>query len=60
MKRFFVFLSVLTSMFGSAPVCVAQIQSSVVSKPVTNVWYQSAGFWVWPVLHDKAQSSVLV
>lgn len=60
MKRFFVFLSVLTSMFGSAPVCVAQIQSSVVSKPVTNVWYQSGGFWVWPVLHDKAQSSVLV
>ncbi len=39
---------------------VAQTQTNVVSKPVQNVWYQSAGYEVWPLEHTDAHSSLFL
>ena len=37
---------------------LAQSQTDLVSKPVQNVWYQSAGFLIWPLEHNEATSSL--
>ena len=60
MRRYCFLLGILLTVFCSCSVCFAQQQSSVVCKPVTNVWYQSGAFWVWPVTHTDRQSSVVV
>lgn len=60
MKRYTFLLGVLLSVFCSQSVCFAQLQSKVVSKPVTNVWYQSGAFRIWPVMHDSRQTSSVI
>ena len=60
MRRYNYLLGILLTVFCSCSFCLAQQQSSVISKPVTNVWYQSGVFWVWPMMHTDRQSDVVV